>query len=220
MPHTFTFPWVLGNSKLQKTEKELGTRIAGFGIPADSATPGGGNTCPGALSCRAVCYAKQGAYTFRSVVEARKRALALTLRSDFTESLAEDLFHLQRMGVGLVRIHDSGDFYSQSYLDGWKEALTATGMAAYAYTKSLHLDLWTGLPKGFQLVQSLHGKFDARARLSRPHSRIFATHDAREAAGYVDGSETDIPAIQGVTRIGLVYHGTRHLTPAQERFFS
>lgn len=217
---SLTLPWVLNNSKLQATALELGERIAGYGIPADAPIPGGGNTCPGAHSCRAVCYAKQGAYTFKSVVEARKRALLAALRPDFTSALVDDLLQLQDRGVTLVRIHDSGDFFSQRYLDSWKDALVFTGMRAYAYTKSLNLDLWTDRPEGFRLVQSMHGKYDAHADLSRPHSRIFATHAAREAAGYVDGSETDIPAIMGATRIGLVYHGTRCLTPAQEAFFS
>lgn len=216
-------PWVLNNAKLKATSELSGgaLRLAGWGIPADYLLPNGLNTCPGARACRAICYAKQGAYTFRSVVDARKRAVLSALAPSFTDTLTADLQALQRRGYNVVRVHDSGDFYSQSYVDAWKSALAATpGMVAYAYTKSVHLDLWTNKPDSLRLIQSLHGRFDSRAKLSRPHSRIFATHEARESAGYVDGSESDLPAIEGATRIGLVYHGTRKLTGPQETFFS
>lgn len=220
---TLALPWVLNNSKLSHTSAESGGRykLAGWGIPADYTLPDGSNTCPGASACRAICYAKQGAYTFRSVVEARKRAVLATLRPDFSDVLAADLQTLARKGRNVIRIHDSGDFHSQAYVDAWKSALaTVPGVIAYAYTKSVHLDLFTNKPENLRLIQSLHGRFDARARLDKPHSRIFATHAAREAAGYVDGSETDLPAIEGATRIGLIYHGTRKLTAPQEKHFS
>ena len=69
-------------------------------------------------------------------------------------------------------------------------------------------------------MQSLGGKYDDRVNLDRPHSRIFSDDNARVAAGYVDGNVDDMPAINGDIKIGLVYHGTKNLTPAQKDFFS
>ena len=86
-------------------------------------------------------------------------------------------------------------------------------------TKSLHLDLWSGKPDNFRIVQSVGGKMDSAVDIKRPHSRIFADHGARRAAGYVDGNVNDGPAIRGERRIGLVYHGQRNLTPAQSAYF-
>jgi hypothetical protein len=120
-----------------------------------------------------------------------------------------------------VRIHDSGDFHSQAYLDAWKDAARFfPNVTFYAYTKSLHLDLHNNLPYNFKLVQSLGGKYDERVNLDHSHSRIFSDHDARIAAGYEDGNVDDMPAINGEIKIGLVYHGVKKLTDAQQKFFS
>ena len=217
---TKTLPLVGGNDKLSKGKH----RIIGFGIPADRdvVDPVSGetfNTCSAALACRAVCYAKQGSYTWKDTIAARNRALS----HSFSPTFAADM--IKRLGrtraFDTVRIHDSGDFYSQGYLDAWYTIARALPrFKFYAYTKRLDLDLWTNKPSNFALVQSLGGRFDDMVDLTRPHSRIFSTPEAREAAGYVDGNESDDPAIEGVVKIGLVYHGTRNLTPAQVRFFS
>jgi hypothetical protein len=61
---------------------------------------------------------------------------------------------------------------------------------------------------------------DKLINLGLPNSRIFSSHAARKRAKYVDGNLSDIPAIEGVTSIGLVFHGNKKMTPAQEKFFS
>ena len=204
------------NGKLVKTSGET-YKVIGFGIPADHAFAGG-NTCPSALACRAVCFAKQGTYRFPAVKAARMANLDATLTASF---IPDTIAALRRKpSYNVVRIHDSGDFYSQAYYDAWCEiARQLPNRVFYAYTKSLNFDLWTSKPDNLRIVQSLGGKHDKLVDLSRPHSRIFASHAAREAAGYVDGNVSDLPAIEGEVKIGLVYHGVRNLTPAQERYF-
>lgn len=212
--------WIKGNAKLQKTSGGDFGRVVGWGIPADYEFQVDGvglNTCVGALACRGVCYAKQGAYLWASTVAARKRALDQTLSPTFTADAIADLQAMR--GVGVVRIHDSGDFYSQRYLDAWCEIARALpSLIFYAYTKSLHLS-FDGVPPNLRITQSLGGKFDHLVQLGKPHSRIFATDEARIAAGYVDGNASDAPAIQGLVQIGLTYHGNKKLTDAQSRFF-
>jgi len=209
------------NAKLQKTSGEVYT-VVGFGIPADTnfrdANGVRRNTCPGALACKAVCFAKQGRYVQKNVKAARAHNLALSQNDAFTAYIIGDLARMRT--VNTVRIHDSGDFYSQEYLDKWAIIARALPhLTFYAYTKSLTLD-FTGTPANLRITQSLGGKYDSSVDLDKPHSRIFADHDARIAAGYIDGNVSDAPAIQGLVQIGLVYHGGRHLTPAQKKFFA
>lgn len=214
-------PWIKGNAKLQKTSGGTFGRVIGWGIPADTNFVADGiyhNTCPGALACRAVCYAKQGSYTWPAVVAARQRALDATMSPAFTVDAIADLRAMRNVGV--VRIHDSGDYYSQEYLDKWIAiAHACPSIIFYSYTKSAHLN-FSDAPSNFRVTFSLGGKFDKLVQLGRSHSRIFSTHEARIAAGYVDGNVNDAPAINGETRIGLVYHGNKSLTEAQSRFFA
>ena len=209
------------NEKLSNTSANGFWNIVGFGLPADYNFTVGGvehNTCPGALACRAVCYAKQGGYTRPAAKAARSHNLALSQGDTFVAGIVSDLLRMR--SVNTVRIHDSGDFYSQEYFNKWCDIAKALPhLIFYAYTKSLHLDL-TGAPENLRVTQSLGGRHDALVNLGKPHSRIFSSHEARKAAGYIDGNVDDSPAIQGLINIGLVYHGVKNLTDAQEKFFS
>jgi len=210
-----------GNSKLVKTGKNMGRKIVAFNIPPDlKFTDADGvqrNTCPGALACRAVCYAKQGRMAMEAAIRARMGNLAASQSEHFV-ILA--LAALDQTKADTVRIHDSGDFYSQAYLDSWCDIAKARpNVLFYAYTKSLRLD-WSAIPANLAITQSEGGRFDADVDPDFSHSRIFSSHAAREAAGYVDGNVDDSPAIQGLVKIGLVYHGQRKLTEAQAKYFS
>ena len=220
MTNAYNLKWTEGNAKLAKTGGDV-YRVLGYGIPADYNIEGGGNTCPGASACRGVCYAKQGRYIMAGVRNARLHNLTAYLESPatFADKATADLTRLSRR-YNVVRIHDSGDFFSQEYLDAWKViASRFPAVIFYAYTKSLHLDL-SALPDNLRIVQSLGGKHDAKVNLQVSHARIFATDADRVAADYVDGNVNDLPAIEGVTRIGLVYHGVRKLTDAQNKYFA
>lgn len=214
-------PWILGNAKLQKTSGGTFGRVIGWGIPADHNFTLDGvqhNTCPGALGCRGACYAKQGSYTWKATVAARKRALDCTLTDTFVADAIADIKRMR--GVGVVRIHDSGDYYSQEYLDKWIAIAQAfPDIIFYSYTKSATLD-FNAAPSNFRVTFSLAGKHDALVDMSKSHARIFATVEDMERAGYIDGGKSDAPAIQGLVKIGLPYHGTRKLTDAQRKFFS
>ena len=205
-----------GNAKLVKTSGEV-YKGTGLGIPPDFAF-NRINPCPGPGSCRAVGYAKAGTCLFHNVVAAKRANLDASLADTFAADMVAAI--RRRRSYNTVRIHDAGDFYSQEYYNKWCAVARALpGHKFYAYTKALDLDLWTDKPDNFQVVQSLGGVFDRIVDLNRSHARIFSSHEAREAAGYVDGNVNDIPAIEGVTRIGLVYHGIRKLTLPQVRYF-
>lgn len=210
-----------GNTKLVKTSGGS-YNILSYGLPADYDVVLMGqrfNTCPSALACRGVCYAKQGRYMMPNVRNARINNLRASVLPGFVNNMIEDI--KRRRSYNTVRIHDSGDFFSQEYYNKWCDIARALpGHIFYAYTKSLDLDLWSNKPDNLHIIQSLGGRNDSLVDLSRPHSRIFSSHDALVAAGYVNGSDTDLPAIEGIVKVGLIYHGQRNLTLPQVKFFS
>lgn len=184
------------NSKLKKD------RILSFGLPSII-------TCPKADRCKSLCYAMQGCYTFKVVKQARQ--------DNFTESLKDTFIsqvnsYLKTTTYKYVRVHDSGDFYSQEYLNKWKViAINNPNITFYAYTKSLHLD-FTDMPVNFIIIQSIGGKLDSLIDYNKPVARIFKSQADLIKADYIDCTTSDLIAISGIIKIGLVYHGTKNLT--------
>lgn len=205
--------WSTGNSKLAKT------RTVGFSIPAYRSADGFA-TCPKAGACAAICYARQGMFIMPNVRAALEFNLSRA-RADLAEFVRMACEDLASMGnVKTLRIHVAGDMFSQEYLDAWKEIMRRNpSIKGYYYTKSIHLDHETNRPDNLTYVQSVGGQMDGSINMNRPHSRIFTTEYALRKAGYANGSHTDRHAMAGTVKIGLAYHGTRNLTPAQEEYF-
>ena len=204
--------WSFGNEKLVKTD------TVSFNLPAFKSEDGFA-VCPKAGACATVCYARQGRYIMPTVRAAREYNLAIVrdceTRGDYIPFYVTAINDLRNIKQKSIRVHDSGDFFSQAYLDIWLSiARTCPSKRFYAYTKSLHLD-WSKAPSNFQIIQSAGGLMDAAIDVTKSHSRIFATHADRKRAGYVDGNVSDKPAIDGKRAIGLVYHGTRSLKRGQ-----
>jgi hypothetical protein len=210
----FSYNWTFGNEKIAKL------RTVGFSIPAFQSKTGF-KTCPGAGACAAVCYARQGRFMFGAVARAYEENLARVLADlpGFADKAIADLRRMKSRKT--VRVHTAGDFFSQEYLDSWyKIAKALPDKKFYAYTKSLTFQLYANKPDNFQIIQSEGGIHDKLIRLRRAHARIFANDKARRKAGYGNGSNTDLLAIRGVQKIGLIHHGNRKLTPAQKQYFS
>lgn len=130
------------------------------------------------------------------------------------------IFYEKLQPALIVRVHDSGDFFSEDYLLTWyRIALALPKVVFYAYTKmfaQLSPVMFELKPSNFSIVQSVGGIDDDKIDLTKPHSRVFVSHEDRIRAGYEDGTETDKPAILGVVKVGLVYHGSRGLKPGQK----
>lgn len=215
-----TLKWGDANTKVMKMEARYG-KVVSFGLPAYQSRDGF-KVCPGAGACAAICYARQGQYSRGSVQETREHNLSFIRERGFRSFVRAAIRDLKRIDAKLVRVHDSGDFYSQAYLNAWyRIARALPGVRFYAYTKSLHLDIYANKPENFSVIQSFGGLHDENADENKPVARIFATHGARRREGFSNGAETDYLAIQGKdgAKIGLVYHGVRKLTPAQTRHF-
>lgn len=189
-----------GNAKLRKDD------IVTWNLPA-------GKCCPKAGICRRYCYACKGNYHYPSVELGAERNYTASLESDFAMQLHRACRALIKSGKYRIRIHSSGDFYSQEYLDKWVAAMYCSPeITFYAYTKSLHLD-WSAalrLPN-FMLIQSEGGLLDAEMDVRLPIARVFASEEelvlANAAGGqWVNGSITDLVAMSGTSRIGLIKH--------------
>ena len=144
----------------------------------------------------------------KNVQAPRKLNFKNSKKKNFVENAKNDLMKIKN---SFIRIHDSGDFYSQAYLNNWIEIAGAFPKKTfYAYTKSIHLD-FSRLPKNFKIVQSFGGLLDAEIDLKKPHAKVFNSDIELKAAGYLKSNETDFYAIEGKVKIGFVYHGTKKI---------
>jgi hypothetical protein len=86
--------------------------------------------------CRKVCYAKKAEREcFPACKPQRMRNLFLSYRHDFVESMIKEI---SGSGRKKVRIHESGDFYNQEYLEKWFKIIRALPDVIFvAYTKSV-----------------------------------------------------------------------------------
>lgn len=186
------------NSKLKKTSKATGLRVFNFGIPAQ-------DTCLWAGECKKYCYASKGAYIWSNVKPAFQRRLDATKQDNFNVIMQKEILAKKAQ---VVRIHDSGDFYSREYLMKWfwiMESLPAVKF--YAYSKSLPLFKGEKLPANFTLIKSEGGKRDDLIDPSVDrHARIFKTEAELIAEGYANASENDLIAIGNNPKIGLIAH--------------
>lgn len=202
------------NAKIRKSGAKHGVALYNFGIPAFK-SQSGFITCPAAGTCAKGCYAQQGAYIFSNVKPAFEWRLEMTRNAEAFIELMSAEIQVARAKARVkgqpvvIRIHDSGDFYSVSYWKSWEAIICQfPDVKFYAYTKQVRLFKRVQLPANFRLIFSEGGLFDSEIDTSRHHARVFPTLEALQEAGYADASEDDLVAGLGDNpRIGLVYHG-------------
>lgn len=190
------------NSKLAKSG------ISTWGIPAFKSASGK-LTCPGAKDCVKGCYARQGFYVMPNVRKAQEERLALSESPEFVQTIVDEI---KRRGIKRLRIHDSGDFYSLTYLRRWFEIAKACPETHfYAYTKMVAMfkaHVCPQVPPNFTVIFSYGGKWDHFINQTQDrHSRVFTTLSDLKKAGYSDAHDDDTKALVANHRVGLVYHG-------------
>lgn len=119
--------------KLSKGNRKLPKDIAIFNLPHRS-------TCPGATEeCKKYCYAHKAERMYKGCLPFRKRNYLDSLRPGFVKEVVGKLSRMRKLRA--VRIHESGDFYNQDYLNKWVQIARSFPHVVFtAYTKSLHLD--------------------------------------------------------------------------------
>lgn len=204
---------LLTQNKKIKSSSTNSLTVYNFGIPA-LISETGLKTCPMAGKCAVGCYAKSGAYVWGTVKAAYERRLAATLQGDFVQVMSADIEKIlsKRSTKNLIiRIHDSGDFYSLEYLSKWFQVMIRFPQVKfYAYTKMVEMSKGRFLPANFTLIFSLGGKQDNLINQKNDrHSRVFETVDELLESGYVDASHDDMLALTENKKVGLVYHGAK-----------
>lgn len=131
-----------GNKKLSKD-------IAIFNLPATMQVCG--RICKG-------CFAMKAQTVYPSVLPSRETKLVASQQADFVQRATESIAIL---GTPYVRIHESGEFYSQEYVDSWAAIATALPNVQFlAYTKRLaewDFSALRALPNVI-IISSLFGK--------------------------------------------------------------
>ena len=219
-------------------------RIHNFAIPAWFVRLDGKvfKTCPNAGACAQVCYARNGTYLFPNVLAAHTNNLRLTLDKPvlFRALINKELSHKRfkptfqprqmpegaeltddhwlqawiRNGGAAVRIHDSGDFYSEPYLYLWF-AIAADNpqVLFYAYTKEVAMLKQHGAkaPTNFRWLYSTGGLQDDLIAEGDRRADVFVDEKAIIDAGYTSQDATDLLAILLKTNlIGIPANNIKH----------
>ena len=124
---------------------------------------------------------------------------------------------MQRGGAA-IRIHDSGDFFSQDYLNLWTSIAGANPeILFYAYTKEVAMVSTRLLPRNFRIIYSMGGLQDHLINTETDrHADVFPTMEALLAAGYTDQSASDLLAVLLETnKVGIVANNIAHFKKKQ-----
>ncbi|CAM3383027.1 hypothetical protein KIPE111705_05750 [Kibdelosporangium persicum] len=167
------------------------------------------NTCPSAGICAQACYARHGTYTWPMVKAKHEANLAFVLddpagwRSAMLAELAAPKFR-----GGWVRIHDSGDFFSDAYLQAWLDICRArSGTNFYAYTKEVsrfRALVEPDPPPNFLWVYSYGGTQDAVLDPAVDRvADVFPDESAIAGAGWASQEASDLLAVLGPRLVGV-----------------
>lgn len=200
------------------------------------------NVCPHAGACAKVCYARNGTYLFPKVRGKHLQNLELARSVDFFPAMYETLAHKRMRPSGIpreipglettehltlwveswitiggqaVRIHDSGDFFSEDYLQQWIDlSWEFPDILFYAYTKEVSLirKLREEFPSNFLICYSMGGREDHLLDPDRDrHADVFPDLESITAAGYMSQHESDLLCVLlPTTRIGIPQNNIPH----------
>lgn len=107
--------------------------------------------CPfRSAGCESVCYATKGNHQFPSVKTSREKSYEVSKEDNFSERMIYTIrYHMNtkryKDNIMLIRIHESGDFYSVQYLrkwvETWKTFESSDSVRFVFYTKSFRFFL-------------------------------------------------------------------------------
>ena len=108
--------------------------------------------CPG-------CYAHREQTRFPSVLSAREDRYSASLSPDFASTIISEIKSIRKPFVA-YRIHASGEFYSQVYVNKWTTIAKALPQVTfYAFTKRLHdfdFSAFMSLPNAILIDSCMH----------------------------------------------------------------
>lgn len=97
-------------------------------------------TCPGATAeCKTYCYAHKAERQYKQVLPYRYKNWEASKKPDFVEKMLA-LINSKKKHIRCIRLHSSGDFYNQAYVNKWTAIASALPSVRFTfYTKSFHL---------------------------------------------------------------------------------
>lgn len=212
-----------GNAKLEK-------KISTFSLPA-------GFSCPGALEClsradpdtgkisdgkhtKFRCFAAAAEAMYPAVRAARWHNLNALTGAGSSEAMADLIIRSFPKSLVTLRVHVSGDYFSQAYFDAWVTAAARTpNVEFYSYTKSLKF--WVTrlpeIPKNLRLVASWGGKNDDLIKAHNLPNAVVVYHpEEAEALGLQIDHDDGYARDHSVKEFALLLHGSQPKdTPAQ-----
>jgi len=198
---------------LVKGNRKIHPAFGNWSLPAPE-------TCLRAWQCLGFCYTFKVLKGLRGKVKAAWREnLRASLRRDFT-----DLMVARILDVGLigVRVHESGDFHTKSYVLAWAEiARRLPAVRFWYYTKShaaLDLSPLTALPN-FTVTKSEGGLDDDKIDKATDNYAVVVDEPSQAKAGeYV--CPADLPGVKLTGRKEDTWCGNKCdycLPPRKER---
>ena len=204
-----------GNAKLSKS-------IATFSLPA-------GHSCPFAKECMSKanrltgkvidgqhckfrCFAASQEALYPSVRKARWHNFELLKSASSVEKTTQIIQASLPRGNAFIRVHVSGDFFSEKYFLGWvNTAMNNPATTFYGYTKATPflVEYKKYLPKNFRFTASKGGTCDnliAKHKL-RSAEVVFSVNEATEKGLEID--HDDSHAITADKSFALLLHGTQ-----------
>jgi hypothetical protein len=136
-------------------------------------------TCPFATeACKAFCYAQKPERQYETTRQARERHMNATLQDDFVDQMINAIGKANKNGkYKYFRIHESGDFYNQRYVNDWKKiASHFPNIIFLAYTKSYPFDFTAGTPTNLIVRYSIDSTSKA-VRMDLPLAIVKDTPD-------------------------------------------
>ena len=218
-----------------KGNAKLGKHIAIFNLPA-------GKTCPGARFCKSFvsdengkrriqdgketifrCFAASSEVQYDATFQNRKNNMeiivsALKISMEECAKVIDYAINFHRTkNTQLVRIHESGDFFSRFYLEAWiTVARNNPDLKFYCYSKSLPFFLTDDLdanlidmPDNFFMTASYGGQWDHL--IDRNYFPRYAKVFKFEEEAISEGLEVDHDDTHcfGDSPFALLVHGTQ-----------
>ena len=114
-------------SKAKVSLSTTNSKLAKDGIASFNLVPI--ETCPGAGSCAKYCYADTGSFLrfWKTTMPPRVANWLASQKPDFVEKMNAMFGDVEKKGkIKVIRVHDSGDFYSPDYIKKWTEIARPT----------------------------------------------------------------------------------------------
>lgn len=213
------------NSKLEKLTTISG-KVYSFDLLA-------GQTCPFAMICHSEVVEINGKRKIEDGPACQFRCYAASLEALYAnvynlhKQNTEELRGLDKIGMvnkltealptntGGVRIHTSGDFFSQDYFDAWVAIATKNpNIRFYAYTKAI--PYWVArineIPHNLVLTASYGGTHDdlIDSHLLRSATVVYSESEAADLGLEIDNNDDHAADINGRNKsFALLIHGTQ-----------